>query len=66
MYALWLCAVSVCVGLNWAVLQVVAWAGMTMTNAHTMGLSGAFEKAIEGQKGLCNLPAIGAGSENDG
>ena len=55
--ALWLCAVSVCVGLNWTALQVVAWSGMTMTNLRTMDLSVAAEKAIEGQQTcvICRL-----------
>jgi len=57
MYALWLCAVSVCVGLNWTALQVVAWTGMTMANARTMDLSVAVEKAIGDQKTcvICRL-----------
>ena len=57
LYALWLCAVSVCVGLNWTALQVVAWSGMTMTNLRTMDLSVAAEKAIEGQQTcvICRL-----------
>ena len=45
---LWVAAV--CVGLNWAALQVVAWAGMTMANARTMDLPLALEKAMSGEQ----------------
>ena len=50
LYALWLCAVSVCIGLNWTALQMVAWAGMTMSNARTMDLAVALEEAVGGEQ----------------
>ena len=64
---LWLCAVSVCMGLNWTALQMVAWAGMTMTNARTMHLSAAAEKAIEGQQTcvICRLLNPGKNTKSD-
>ena len=37
------------VSLQWAALQMVAWVGMTLTNAQSMPLSQAMEKAISGQ-----------------
>ncbi len=37
------------VSLQWAALQMVAWAGMTLSNAQSMPLSQAMEKAIRGQ-----------------
>ncbi len=50
LYAFWLCTVSVCIGLNWTALQLVAWTGMTITNARTMDLSLALETAMSGDK----------------
>ena len=37
------------VSLQWAALQMVAWVGMTLTNAQSMPLSQAMEKAISGR-----------------
>ena len=37
------------VSLQWAALQMVAWVGMTLSNAQSMPLSQAMEKAISGQ-----------------
>ncbi len=50
LYAFWLCTVSVCIGLNWTALQLVAWTGMTITNARTMDLSLALETAMSGDQ----------------
>ena len=47
---IWLCAISVCIGLNWTALQLVAWLGMTMTNARTMDLPIALERAMSGEQ----------------
>ena len=47
---LWLCSVSLCIGLNWTALQLVAWTGMTITNACTMDLSLALETAMSGDQ----------------
>ena len=57
LYAFCLCSIGVCVGLNWTALQLVAWTGMALENAHTMKLSLAVEKAIEGQQScvICRL-----------
>ena len=63
----WLCSVSVCIGLNWTALQLVAWVGMTITNARTMDLSAAAEKATEGRQVcvVCRLLSQGKKTESD-
>ena len=50
LFALCLCAFAVCVGLNWAALQFMAWAGMTMTNSRTMDFPIALERAMSGEQ----------------
>ena len=57
LYAFCLCSIAVCVGLNWTALQLVAWTGMALENAHTMKLSLAVGKAVEGQQTcvICRL-----------
>ena len=57
LYAFCLCSIGVCVGLNWTALQLVAWTGMALENAHNMKLSLAVEKAVEGQQTcvICRL-----------
>ena len=57
LHAFLLCSIAVCVGLNWTALQLVAWTGMALENAHTMKLSLAVEKAVEGQQTcvICRL-----------
>jgi len=37
------------VSLQWAALQMMAWVGMTLSNAQSMPLSQAMEKAISGR-----------------
>ena len=50
-------AVGLCMGFNWAALQLVAWTGMTVQNARTMGWDTALERAVAGQQScmICRL-----------
>ena len=50
-------AVGLCMGFNWAALQLVAWAGMTVQNARTMDWDTALERAVAGQQScmICRL-----------
>lgn|GEM_PF-1117047 len=50
-------AVGLCMGFNWAALQLVAWTGMTVQNARTMDWDTAMERAVAGQQScmICRL-----------
>ena len=50
-------AVGLCMGFNWAALQLVAWTGMTVQNARTMDWDTAMEHAVAGQQScmICRL-----------
>ena len=50
-------AVGLCMGFNWAALQLVAWTGMTVQNSRTMDWDTALERAVAGQQScmICRL-----------
>lgn len=54
---LFLGSIALCMGLNWAALQLVAWAGMTAQNSRTMDWATALDRAVAGQQScvICRL-----------
>ena len=50
-------SIALCMGLNWAALQLVAWAGMTAQNFRSMDWATALDRAVAGQQScvICRL-----------
>jgi hypothetical protein len=61
--------IAIALGLQWGALQMVAWTGMILTNAQTMPLAVAVEKAVSAKEdcALCLIiaenPTNSAGEE---